>query len=89
MDTPNPNDTNNDGHDDNNGQFVEGNQEAADLATEEEQVTLAELELIAAVEAVLAAGAKFAAIPITPVFYVGDGYRLRFAGHELLELSRG
>lgn len=82
-------DLNNDGHNDANGEFVEGNQEATSALPIEEQITLAELELIAAVEAVLEAGAKFAAIPQTPVFYVGDGYRIRFAGHELLELSRG
>lgn len=84
-----PVDADNNGPGNNNGQFVEGNQAAADPVPVEEAITLAELELIAAVEQLMVAGAAFAKIPETPVFYVGDGYRIRFAGHELLEVTRG
>lgn len=80
-------DTNNDGHDDRNGQFVEGNQEAlSGLTTEEEQISLAELELIASAEKFLAAAAAFASLPATPSFYVGEGYRLQFGGPQLYSL---
>lgn len=76
------NDADNDGHDDSNGEFVEGNVEASDAAE-------AERNLVAAAEALLAAGAAYAAIPETSVYFVGDNYRISFCGHELLTLTRG
>jgi hypothetical protein len=75
-------DLDNDGHDDQTGQFVAGNDEASNVAE-------AERNLIAAAEALLAAGAAYASIPETSVFFVGDNYRISFCGHELLTLSRG
>jgi hypothetical protein len=55
--------------------------------SEEEAITLAELELIAATEAFLAAGAKFAEFAITPDFYVGEGYRILFGGPQVYQLQ--
>lgn len=52
-----------------------------------DQIVAAELALIEAAEAFLAAAAEFAAIPETPAFYVGEGFRLQFAGHQLYTLT--
>lgn len=57
------------------------------VETPENEIANVEQNLIASAEAFLAACVAFAEVPETPQFYVGEGYRLQFAGHQLMILT--
>lgn len=68
--------------------MTEKTPEAEKALPTEEAITLATLNLFAAVDALLEAGQAYAELPLTEPFLMGDGYRLQFAGNELLSLTR-